>query len=127
MEPNVVETPGIISAARGVERVRVDSSSLWALGYDEERQTLSVEFTPRGDRTIGEVFFYIGVPAEVFEQLAAAKSMGMFYAAEIKGRYPSQVMTGMCRCGEVGYIGERCACGGIVLQVERRRKDCGCG
>ena len=128
MEPNAVQSPGVVSPARNIERVMVDSSSLQSIGYDAERQILVVEFKPKTaeEPQVGTVFFYNGVPADVVERLGQAKSMGQFYAAEIKGKYPSQVMTGKCRCGEPGYIGERCQCGDIVLQIERRRKDCGC-
>jgi len=111
----------IRSAARDIDRYAVDSSNLKSVGYDESRQTLAVEFAS------GNVYHYAGVPTEVFEELSLSKSLGQFYAKNIKGKFASTVMTGICpTCLKLGYIGESCEtpeCSGTVLEVDRQHKQ----
>lgn len=102
--------------ARSIHRLVVDSSNLKAVGYDEARQILSVEFQG------GSIFHYYSVPPDVFEALGTAESRGQFYAKKIKGTYVGKPMTGKCpECGATGLIGEACAAcsAGIVREIDR--------
>ncbi len=68
----------------GVERIRVESSSLASVGYSLESQTLEVEFRN------GRVYRYTGVPAAVHGELMDAESKGAFFNQRIRDTYPSQ-------------------------------------
>lgn len=59
----------------------VDSSNIAAVGYDEESETLQVEFLNGG------VYQYFDVPLSVYDGLYRADSPGGYLAAHIKGRY----------------------------------------
>ena len=65
-----------------IVRVAVSSSNVQAIGYDNG--TLHVEFKS------GAVHAYYDVPAEVFEALADAPSIGKHYAAYIRGQFRSE-------------------------------------
>ena len=65
-----------------MERTEVDSSQVRSVGYDSESQTLEVEFSAGG------LYYYHGVPTEVFNGLMAAGSTGRFLASHVKGVYP---------------------------------------
>lgn len=65
-----------------MERQPVTSSNLAEVGYDPELETLEVLFKHGG------VYKYFNVPAFMHERLMAADSLGRFFNAEIKGRYP---------------------------------------
>lgn len=94
-----------------------DSSSLAAIGFDDDTGTVAIQF--RG----GTIFHYANVPPDVVGQLYTAPSMGTFYAQQIKGKYPAQRMTGRCpKCHVAGgWIGALCAeCGtAAVVPVTR--------
>jgi len=63
-------------------RQPIDSSSLKSVGYDASAQTLEVEFHH------GAVYVYLDVPQDVFEELKAAESKGLFFNSNIRDRYP---------------------------------------
>lgn len=118
-----------VNEARTIERLPVDSSGLKSIGYAEDRQILSLEFTS------GTVFHYYQVPPQVFEDLGAAESRGKFYSKNIRGKFVGKAMTGKCaKCGGVGLIGESCerqdvdhpaevqTCGGDVREIDRVHK-----
>ncbi len=87
----------------------VTSTNLDAIGYDLERSILAVRFKS------GIVFHYASVPTGAALALFEAESKGRCYSKDIKGKYPGERMTGPCaKCGDEGWIGERCS-------------DCGCG
>ncbi|HEY8950084.1 MAG TPA: KTSC domain-containing protein [Rhizomicrobium sp.] len=67
-----------------MERVPVSSSSLASVGYEEETQTLEVEFLKTG------VYQYFGVPSPLHEGLMTAQSVGTFFAANIRNSFPFQ-------------------------------------
>jgi hypothetical protein len=91
-----------------IDLVPVTSSNLSAVGYDPRRLILAVQFKD------AHIWHYAGVPLLVFVELMAAPSIGSFYTQQIRGKFAGQKMTGECpKCGDTGYIGERCA-------------DCGC-
>lgn len=61
--------------------ISVSSSNLAAIGYDEQSNTLRVEFRHGG------TYDYFDVPEQEFEALRAASSHGQYLAQNIKGRY----------------------------------------
>lgn len=65
-----------------MERTPVTSSTIRAIGYDSDSQTLEVEFNH------GSVYQYAGVPQSEHEGFMNADSKGQFLNANIKGRYP---------------------------------------
>ncbi|WP_444676854.1 helicase HerA-like domain-containing protein [Halomonas sp. E19] len=64
-----------------VEMTSVVSSNVAAVGYDEESETLQVEFKN------GAVYQYFEVPQYIFEGLRGADSVGGYLASNIKGVY----------------------------------------
>ena len=58
-----------------------ESSNIARFGYDVANQVLCVEFSN------GSVYQYFDVPENVFDQMKAASSKGMFLAQVIKGAY----------------------------------------
>ena len=61
---------------------RIRSSSVTAVGYDEDRHELWVRFVS------GEVYVYAMVPPSVHRELLAAESVGRFVNARVKPTYP---------------------------------------
>lgn len=66
--------------------VAVASSNIAAVQHDG-RATLQVKFTS------GAVHKYESCPPPVFQDFLAADSKGSFFAAQIKGKYPSGLVT----------------------------------
>jgi hypothetical protein len=64
-----------------MERKRVNSSKIRAMGYDPRSQTLEIEFSN------GTVYAYGGVSSEVYRQLMAAPSPGSFFEDRIAEEY----------------------------------------
>jgi KTSC domain-containing protein len=60
----------------------VESTTLVAVGYDENLKRLQLEFCSRA------VYLYFGVPAAVYEALLDAPSKGRYFNGTIRGRYP---------------------------------------
>lgn len=84
------------------------SSNLSGLGYNAAKSILAVRFKS------GDIYHYATVPAAIAAQLYEAESMGRAYGEMIRGKYTGQKMTGHCKdCGDLGWVGDRCA-------------DCGC-
>ncbi len=65
-----------------VEMQPVVSSNVSAVGYDDEAETLIVEFVK------GSTYEYRGVPRNLYEALLASQSVGGFLNANIKGAFP---------------------------------------
>jgi hypothetical protein len=64
-----------------VKRSRVVSSSVAAVGYDEESRILEVEFD-------GRVYRYVDVPPHVpATMVSGSVSVGRFLNVRVKGRY----------------------------------------
>ncbi|WP_152365220.1 KTSC domain-containing protein [Microlunatus speluncae] len=61
---------------------RVSSSSIRAVGYDDEHGRLFLEYTNGGR------YVHFGVPASVYRDLLAAESIGAYVNRVIKPRYP---------------------------------------
>lgn len=67
-----------------MQLITIDSTMLYAVGYDEASQTLEVVF-----RT-GGIYRYAGVPREDYEALLAAPSAGRYMQDHVIGTYPFQ-------------------------------------
>lgn len=65
-----------------MERIPVSSSSLCSVGYDIDSQTLEIEFNHGG------VYQYAGVPEGEYASLMGSSSLGQYFQANIKNRYP---------------------------------------
>jgi hypothetical protein len=59
-------------------RQPVSSTSLSAVGYDEAKRILEVEFQR------GTVYQYFEVPPQVYQELMAAESHGAYFANNVK-------------------------------------------
>jgi hypothetical protein len=66
-----------------MERKRVNSSKIRAVGYDPKSQLLEVEFTD------AKLVQYRGVSPEVHRQFLAAPSPTSFFEDKINESYPS--------------------------------------
>lgn len=62
--------------------VTVDSSMIYAAGYDAPAQELEIVFNS------GRIFRYTGVSREVFEGLLAAESKGQYMLSDVIDVYP---------------------------------------
>lgn len=67
-----------------MERKRVNSSKVRAVGYDPKSQTLEVEFSD------GRLLLYSGVSQEVHRQFMAAPSATSFFEDKIDENYSSR-------------------------------------
>ncbi len=64
-----------------MERIPVKSSNISSIGYDEDSNTLEIEFHN------GAVYQYFDVPFSVYDDLMGADSQGIYLAQNIKGKY----------------------------------------
>ena len=64
-----------------MERQAVSSSNVASIGYDQDSETLEVEFIRSG------VYQYQNVPLFMWERLLEANSVGNFINTEIKNSY----------------------------------------
>ena len=60
----------------------VESTALAAVGYDEARELLQLEFGS------GLIYQYFGVPAAVHQALLGAPSKGSYFNQAIRGCFP---------------------------------------
>jgi hypothetical protein len=67
-----------------MELIKVDSSMIYAFGYDEQQQVLEVVFKRTG------VYRYRDVPKEVYQQLLEADSKGSYMRDLIIDMYPTE-------------------------------------
>ena len=58
--------------------VRVSSSNIESVGYEEDSQTLGVCFKGGGE------YHYLEVPRRVYDDLLSASSVGRFFDSHIK-------------------------------------------
>ncbi len=65
----------------------VESSNLYAVGYDPENGNLFIIFKIKATGAPGRKWVYYNVPAHVFSELMAAESKGKYHAAHIKKVY----------------------------------------
>ena len=64
-----------------MEREKVISSNIAAVGYLDDSNSLEVEFTN------GSVYRYSGVPDQVYRDLLKANSIGKFFNINIKNKF----------------------------------------
>lgn len=64
-----------------MERISVSSSNISSIGYDENSQTLEIEFHSGG------VYQYFDVPINVYQGLIQTGSTGQYFAQHIKGYF----------------------------------------
>lgn len=64
-----------------MEMIPVTSSNVEMIGYDEDSQTLEIEFKN------GSSYQYFDVPVKVFNELRDAGSIGAYLSTNIKGVY----------------------------------------
>ena len=65
-----------------MEKIRVKSSSLRSVGYDESTQILEIEFHHGG------TYQYFGIPKKIYDDLMKYESgHGQYHARYIKNRY----------------------------------------
>lgn len=64
-----------------MERSPVSSSNVESVGYEEDSETLEVEFKN------GALYQYFDVPQRIFDGLISADSVGGYLAQNIKGVY----------------------------------------
>jgi KTSC domain len=64
--------------------IKVDSSMIYAVGYDEEAQILEVVFKRTG------VYRYHNVPKDVYEGLLESDSKGSYMRNMIIDMYPTE-------------------------------------
>jgi hypothetical protein len=69
-------------ALMDVEFYDVESSNVSQIGYDGDEMVLYVRFNN------GYLYFYEGVPPDVWEQMLYSDSKGRFVHTNLKGRYP---------------------------------------
>jgi hypothetical protein len=69
-----------------IELTACVSSQIESFGYHEASQTLAIKFPGKGVSP-GSVYHYADVPADVFEAMKAAESVGKFFGSKIRGRY----------------------------------------
>ncbi len=62
--------------------IQIESSQLKAIGYNEERQELKVEF-----KYWNAFYIYSWVPKDEYEALMGAGSVGKYFSANIKNSY----------------------------------------
>lgn len=67
-----------------MELIKVDSSMIYAFGYDQQQQVLEVVFKRTG------VYRYLNVPKEVYQQLLDADSKGSYIRDLIIDMYPTE-------------------------------------
>ena len=64
-----------------MHRTPVASSVIARLGYDQDTETLEVEFHT------GRIYRYVGVPPSVYEALLNAESLGRYFNERIRDHY----------------------------------------
>jgi hypothetical protein len=64
-------------------REPVSSSNIASIGYDESSLTLEIEFIRSG------VYEYSDIPPHVYNELLNAPSIGIYFNATIKNKYPT--------------------------------------
>jgi KTSC domain len=67
-----------------VNLIPVESATLAAVGYDEARELLQLEFRSQA------IYQYQGVPTTVHQALLHAPSKGSYFNQAIRGHFPFQ-------------------------------------
>lgn len=67
-----------------MEWQKVTSSNIVAVGYDRNQRVLGIEFVSGG------VYDYTGVPKETFDDFVKSGSLGKFFYANIRDKFPTK-------------------------------------
>lgn len=96
----------------------VSSSNIQAIGYDEDKRILAVEFKS------GSIYHYADIGADLALDLVNAESIGRFYSQHVRGKFTGQKMTGHCpACGIQARVGELCPDCGTAEIVDDKPKE----
>lgn len=60
---------------------KIESSNIESFGYEVQNSLLGISFKSGG------LYFYFGVPKNIFEALQQANSKGSYFSQNIKDRY----------------------------------------
>jgi hypothetical protein len=63
-----------------------DSSNIYAVGYDPDRQVMHVQFCAKDKRMPGKTYSYVNVSAEQHAEMIAAPSVGSHFSEHIKAK-----------------------------------------
>jgi hypothetical protein len=66
-----------------MDRKYVESSMITSIGYDETQGTLEVEF-----KSNGQIWNYYDVPEYIWFEMNSASSVGNYFHANIRSKYP---------------------------------------
>ncbi|MNW46218.1 hypothetical protein D3C74_235010 [compost metagenome] len=66
-----------------MDRKYVESSMITSIGYDESQAVLEVEF-----KSNGQVWQYYDVTEYIWFEMNSAPSVGKYFHANIRGKYP---------------------------------------
>lgn len=69
------------SRSENMDWISVDSRNLSRVRYDENSNTLEIEFQG------GNVYQYFDVPKSIFDELLVTGSKGKFFHSQIKGHF----------------------------------------
>jgi KTSC domain len=64
-----------------MEMVRVNSSAISAVGYDENSRRMKIRFKQ------GDTYDFCRVPSNIFQGLLSARSKGTYYNDHIRDKY----------------------------------------
>ncbi len=64
-----------------MDKLIVNSTVIYAVGYDAKRGDLEIEFKEGG------VYLYLGVPAPLYLELMNAESTGAYFDDKIKNQF----------------------------------------
>ena len=64
-----------------MDKLIVNSTVIYAVGYDAKRGDLEIEFKEGG------VYLYLGVPAPLYLELMNSESIGAYFDAKIKDQF----------------------------------------
>ena len=65
-----------------MERINIDSSMIYSIGYDFDNAILEIVF-----KSNGAIWNYFDVPEPVWYEFENSDSKGKFFLKEIKGQY----------------------------------------
>lgn len=65
-----------------MKRESVQSSNIVSVGYDAASSTMEIEFKD------GRIYQYFDVPAQVYQDLVSAASVGTYFHQNVRGQFP---------------------------------------
>jgi hypothetical protein len=89
VRPLTGRTRSPFPALAAAEGLRMPSTAIRHISYDEEAHQLFVTFVPTG-----KTYVYFDVPHEVYEDFRAASSRGQFFNSHIRDNYDYREVAG---------------------------------